>query len=206
MKNKVYLFTRFLLVIVFKIFFSLKITGRENIPRDDGCIIASNHLSYLDPVVLSVACPRILNFMAKEDLFEHWCFRKLITILNAFPIKRGQGDLKAIRFAIEKLKKKGALIIFPEGTRSITGNVVDSTSGVGLLAAKSGVAVIPTLITGTDRSMPVKSKNIFLFTPITVHFSKPLKFSDLHLDLRNKNDYQIFSNKLVERIKELKIK
>jgi len=206
-KNMFYIISRFVLFIVLKLFFFFKVTGREFIPKSGGCIIASNHLSYLDPVVLSVASTRILNFMAKEDLFRgNWFFKKLITVLNAFPIQRGKNDLKAIRLAIDKLKAGDALIIFPEGTRSATGDLKQGESGVSMLAAKAGVPVIPVLIVGTERAMPIKSKNFFLFTPIQVHFAAPLEFKAGPQGAKVKDAYQKFSDELIESIKQIKLK
>jgi 1-acyl-sn-glycerol-3-phosphate acyltransferase len=89
--------------------------------------------------VLSVACPRILSFMSKEELFRNKLFARLISALNAFPLHRGTADLKSIRFAINKLKEGDTLIIFPEGTRSTSGAVNEGHEGVAMLAAKAGV-------------------------------------------------------------------
>ncbi|MFH2138805.1 MAG: lysophospholipid acyltransferase family protein [Candidatus Omnitrophota bacterium] len=200
-----YLSVRFILHGFYKICFFFKATGRKFVPKSGGCIIASNHLSYLDPMVLSIASPRILNFLAKRDLFKGF-FGVMISALNAFPVERGKGDLKAIRTSLGKLKDGKALIVFPEGTRSTNGQIKDAESGVGMLAAKSGVAVVPTYIIGTDLALPAKEKKFSLFIPISVHFAAPLSFDGLGLDPKNKNDYQIFADKVIESIRELKSK
>ncbi len=202
-----YIIARAFLFVFLKFFFFFKVTGRENIPKTGGCIIASNHLSYLDPVVLSVASPRILSFMAKDDLFQRWrLFNMLITALNAFPVKRGRGDLKAIRLAIDMLKSGKTLIIFPEGSRSSTGRLKSGESGIGMLSAKADVCVVPALIEGTDQGMPVGTREIFLFKPFQVHFGKPLRYKELNLNPREKGDYQIFADKVIAAVKSIKNK
>lgn len=205
-KNNIfYIICRFFLYVFLKMFFFFKTTGRKNLPRRGGCIIASNHLSYFDPIVLSVASPRILSFMAKQELFEKgWFFPGLIRALNAFPLQRGSADMKSIRFAINTLKNGGTLIIFPEGTRSKEGKVIEPQAGVSMLAAKANVPVIPTLIEGTDMAIPVHAKKISLFKPIDVHFSKPMFFREFRKNGELKAEYSRFSKAIIDEIKLLK--
>lgn len=205
MGNSFYLFCRFMLFIILKIFFSFRVKGRSFVPPSGGCIIASNHLSYLDPIVLSVASPRILSFMAKKELFsEHGkIFKWLITALNAFPLERGTADLKAIRFAINKLKSGHCLIVFPEGTRGSSGAVKNPQAGVSMLAAKADVPVVPAFIIGSDKALPAKSKKVTFFTPMSVKFGPPLIFKPDPSKNDIKADYQAFSNLVIEQIKLL---
>jgi len=205
MGNSFYLFCRFLLFIKLKLLFSFKVKGRGFVPPKGGCIIASNHLSYLDPIVLAVASPRVLSFMAKKELFsEHGKFFKwIITALNAFPLERGTADLKAIRFAINKLKKGHCLIVFPEGTRGSSGELRDPQSGVSMLAAKAKVPVIPAFITGSDKALPAKSKKISFFTPMSARFGPMLTFKRDTSRNDIKADYQMFSKQIVEQIRVL---
>lgn len=204
--NNFYIFCRFLLFIFLKTFFFFKSSGRENLPKKGGCIIASNHLSYFDPIVLSVASPRILSFMSKKELFKQRFFARLITALNAFPLERDTADLKSIRFAINLLKDGGTLIIFPEGTRSRGGDIKDPLPGVSMLAAKAKVPVIPTFIEGTDNAMPVEKKKICFFKPISVQFSKPLFFTQKESNSNLKADYERFSQEIIAEIKKIKTK
>ncbi len=203
--NKFYIFCRFLLFISFKTLFFFKSSGRENLPKKGGCIIASNHLSYLDPIVLSIASPRILSFMAKQELFENPFFGGLISALNAFPLERGTADLKSIRFAINKLKDEGTLIIFPEGTRSTSGKIKEGQAGVSMLAVKSKSPVVPTYIEGTDIALPSGSKKIRFFVPLSVHFGKPMYFTPGPSKEKLKEEYQQFSRDIIAEIQKLKI-
>ena len=177
-------------------------------PKKGGCIIASNHLSYLDPIVLAVGSPRILSFMAKKELFSHHglVFKWVISALNAFPLDRGNADLKAMRFAINKLKQGNTLIIFPEGTRSRSGEVKDAQAGVGMLAAKADVVVIPAYIKGSDKALPAETKKISFFSPISVIFGPALKFRKDDSSKDIKAQYQAFSSEIIKQIKELENK
>jgi 1-acyl-sn-glycerol-3-phosphate acyltransferase len=141
----------------------LKITviGKENIPRQGGYILASNHLSNLDPILLGVvSCPRELHFMAKEELFKNPLAGFILKRVHAFPLKRDSADLTAIKEAIRRVRKGQAILLFPEGTRQSAGKFGEPLPGVGFLAQKLNVPVIPALITGTDQAMPKGAKGI----------------------------------------------
>ena len=161
--------------IFFKIFFFFESEGEEFIPRKGGVILASNHLSYLDPIALGVAAPRRLSFMAKEELFRNRFFSFLIRILGAFPVKRGYGDIKALRNAVDIVKGGKVLVVFPQGTR--TSRKEDGIKpGIGIIVRKSGVPVVCCRIRGTDIVLPSEGKKIHLFRKIKVSFSEPLHF------------------------------
>ncbi len=201
-----YVFCRFLLFLFFSSFFSFKVSGRKYLPKKGGCIIASNHLSNLDPIILSLASPRILSFMAKKELFAgNKVFAWLISSLNAFPVDREKADLKSVRQAIEKLKKQGrTMIVFPEGTRSRDGNIHGAQPGLGLLAAKSGVPVVPALIIGTNDALPADTNKFQLFKKLEVRFGEPLVFEKTAADLEGKDRYLDFSQKALDSVKKLK--
>jgi 1-acyl-sn-glycerol-3-phosphate acyltransferase len=123
----------------------------ENIPKTGGAVIASNHISVLDPPVLGVALPRQVHFMAKQELFANPVFAWVIKKLNAFPVHRGAADRVAIRKALSLLEQQKLVGIFPEGTRSKTGVLGAAEPGVALIAAKAGAPIIPTAIFGTNQ-------------------------------------------------------
>ncbi|MCQ9208896.1 MAG: 1-acyl-sn-glycerol-3-phosphate acyltransferase, partial [Omnitrophica bacterium] len=169
-----YLIVRAIAIILFKFLFRLQVNGLENIPGKGAFILAVNHTSYLDPPVLAAACPRIVSFLAKEELFENKLFAAFITGLNAFPLKSQSGDMKSLRWAIGILKRGKALIIFPEGRRTPDGKLDKPLSGVGLLAAKAVVPVIPAFIQGANKALPIESKFIRL-EQIRVYFGRPIR-------------------------------
>ena len=145
---------KFLCTVFFKILFNFEVTGRENIPPSGGFIFASNHVSFLDPLALGVASPRRLSFMAQHDLFFNSLFGGLISRLGAFAVRRGAPDLAAFREAMRRISEGAALVIFPEGQRVVKGESVEPGAGVGFLAQKLNVPVIPAFIKGTDVALP----------------------------------------------------
>jgi 1-acyl-sn-glycerol-3-phosphate acyltransferase len=123
-----YYILKYIGYLLFRLFFNMKIYGVDNIPKYGSVIVASNHLSYLDPVVLGIAARRKLNFVAKEELFDYFLFGDLISFVGAFPLgKKGVESAKAIKEAIRRLRKGKAVVIFPEGTRSLTGKIQKGT-------------------------------------------------------------------------------
>jgi 1-acyl-sn-glycerol-3-phosphate acyltransferase len=176
--------------------FRFRATGKENIPQKGGFLIASNHASYLDPVMVGVACPRLLNYMARHDLFNNAAFAWILKYSRAFPVKRKSADLGAIKEAIRRLKNGEGLLVFPEGGRQASVYVSEPEAGVGFLAAKSGVPVIPAFVSGTDRAWPRHARFIKPATKISVHFGK-----QIHIEGRM--PYQDIARKIMENIRHL---
>jgi 1-acyl-sn-glycerol-3-phosphate acyltransferase len=148
------------------IIIGFRIKGKENIPADGPCIIASNHVDFYDPLFLASAMPkRVLFFMAKQSLFEIPVFGRIIKMLGAFPVSRGEGDVSAIRRSVAILKENKTLAMFPEGTRSGTGELLQGLDGVGLIAERSKAPIIPVRL--------VKIKKRFRRTTLII-IGKPL--------------------------------
>ena len=141
----------FLVRIAMYIWYDLRIEGKKNIPKGKAFVYASNHRSYADPVLVTLAGRGRFSFMAKTELFQKKAFGWLIRQLGAFPVERGKGDMEAIDKAINNVQNGVNLLIFPEGTRSTDGRVGRGKTGVALIAAKAGVDVIPVGITFTGK-------------------------------------------------------
>ena len=201
--NLLYRSLRLLGVVLTKILFRLKVTGREEIPRTGAFILVSNHVSYLDPVVLGVASFRELHFMAKETLFRNPLFGMLIRSLNAFPLRREEQDPASLREALHQLHRGKVLVVFPEGGRSRTGDLGPARPGIGLLASHSGVAVVPVYLSGTDRALP-RSGCFIRPVPVSVHFGKALFFEGDSDKGHRREAYQAFADKLMDRLREIK--
>ncbi len=121
--------------------------------------MASNHLSYLDPIIVGVACPRLnLNYMARHNLFRNPCLAWLLTEVHVFPVKRNSADFKALKEAMRRVNQEKGLLLFPEGTRQVSGKFGEPEPGIGFLAVKLKVPVIPVLVRGTDQAWPRKTK------------------------------------------------
>ncbi|MBU2701025.1 1-acyl-sn-glycerol-3-phosphate acyltransferase [Sporomusaceae bacterium BoRhaA] len=159
---------------IFSVFFRYRVTGKENLPKQGGYIIAANHLSLWDPPLVATPIPAHLHYMAKQELFQIPVFSAIIRGLGTFPVKRATADRLAIRTAINLLKAGEVVGIFPEGTRSKNGKLQKPEAGLELIASKAGVPVIPVAIMGTN----LLFRNGNIFPRFEVHFGKAIYPSD----------------------------
>lgn len=190
-----YKFFRFIFWLFAKIYLRLKVIGKNNFPKTGGLIVASNHVSYLDPVLVGVSADREINFMAKKELFSNPIMSKLLWSWHVFPVKRDSADLFAIKEAIRRVKKGEGLLIFPEGTRQSGKEFGKPEEGVGFLVSKLNVPVIPVYVSGTDQALP-KDAKFLKPKKVSVHFGKPILFE-------RRTSYQDIAVKIMEEIKKL---
>jgi len=160
---------------VWKLYGRWRVIGRDYIPATGPVIIASNHVSFLDPPLVGAAIMRECAFMARHDLFHGRFFGWYLPRLGAFPIHREAADRQAIRTALNALSRGLVLVLFPEGTRSIDGQLQAGEAGVALLVQKSGAPVIPTAVIGPERMLPVDAKRMTR-VPLKCVFGQPLHF------------------------------
>lgn len=165
-----YKFLKVLFTILFGIGLRLHVDGKENIPKDGGLVMASNHLSLLDPPVIGTAATRKVYFMAKQELFVP-ILGTIYKMLGAFPVRRGGADRTAIKHGIDILQKGHVLAIFPEGTRSKTGKLGKAEPGALMMASKARAAIIPTCVIGTDFRREGR-----IWPKVSVRFGKPMYF------------------------------
>ena len=165
----------YFLKVCSRLWFPFTLYGQENIPRAGGFIFASNHLSNLDPLLIGLSLDRPISYMAKDALFKNKAFGFLMRRVWVFPVKRGTADIGALREAIRRLKAGSPLVLFPQGTRRKSGDqsLERLHPGVGFIAARSGVPVVPVLITGSDQVLPPGAKG-FRRHPITLTIGKPV--------------------------------
>lgn len=167
-------------------------------------LFASNHISYFDPPAVSITLPREVHFVAKDSLFRIWWLGPLIRYLNAFPIKRGVFDREAMATATSLLDGGQSVLIFPEGGRIAGGELGAARSGVGYLAVRSGVPVIPVYLEGTNRLRDC----FFRKTAVRVVHGKPIRIPAALLDeYRSQDDravYRRHSDMVMAAIQALK--
>lgn len=135
--------------VYLSVVFGFKITGHENVPDAGPVIVVANHASAFDPIALACACSRQINFMAKAELFENPIAASFLRGLHAFPVRRGRVDREAYRQSMDILKAGGVLGMFPEGTRSATGELQEAHPGAARFAIQTGTPVVPAAVVGT---------------------------------------------------------
>ncbi|MEX0787058.1 MAG: lysophospholipid acyltransferase family protein [Dehalococcoidia bacterium] len=127
-----------------------EVVGRENVPLEGPLILASNHLNNADPPAIALALPRLPTYMAKREMIRWPVLGPAFKWFGAFPVRRGEADLSALRTAGEVVNDGKMLVMFPEGTRSRTGGLTQGHAGTGLIALRTGAPVLPVAITGTE--------------------------------------------------------
>lgn len=145
-------------------FYRIKVIGKENVPKQGGVLLCTNHIDNLDPPVVGITCPRSVHFMAKEELFEVPVLKTVLPKVNAFPIKRGMSDRQALRKALSILKAGKVVGLFPEGTRSKDGELQEGLAGAGFFALRGEAAVVPCAIIGPYK--PLKRLKVVYGKPI----------------------------------------
>jgi len=190
-----YCVCKFMAFLLSKFFFRVRVFGVENIPQKGGFILASNHVSYLDPVVIGSVISRKLNYMAKQDLFLNHFVSWFLLQLGVFPVKRDSADFSGLKEAMRRVKNGSGLLLFPEGTRISDGIPVKPQPGIGFLAAKLGVPVVPAFIEGSQKALPKHSK-----------FIKPIRISVYfgeQIFAERKLPYQDTASRIMENIRQL---
>lgn len=189
-------FVRYATILAYKLFYNFKIEGWENVPKEEGFIIASNHRSYADPVLLTMPVRKPVTYMAKEELFKNPVFAAFIRSLGAFPVKRGAGDMKVIDDCVEILHSGRNVVIFPEGTRSKENKVGRGKTGVALIAAKSGADVLPMGVCFEGEKLHFRSR-------LTLRIGKIIKAEELDVGDGSPKELKKAKKLIMDSITEL---
>jgi 1-acyl-sn-glycerol-3-phosphate acyltransferase len=152
---------RFSIRVIFRLLYRVEAFNMDKTPVKGRLIICSNHISYVDPVIIGAFIPRCIYFMAKKELYSNKLLSSLVTFLNAFPVKRQAFDRNAFRKSIEILENDNALGLFPEGTRSTDGVLREGKKGIGFISVYTGASILPIALSGANKIIQKPHKRIF---------------------------------------------
>ncbi|WP_442594575.1 lysophospholipid acyltransferase family protein [Neobacillus sp. D3-1R] len=186
----IYSFVRSVVGGILKPTYRIKTLGLENFPQEGGVLLCTNHIHNFDPPVVGITAPRPVHFMAKEELFSVPILGKVVPHLNAFPVKRGMSDREALRKGLNILKEGKVLGLFPEGTRSKTGELGKGLAGAGFFALRTDAKVVPCAIIG-----PYKT-----FQTLKVVYGKPISMDELR---SSKASVEEVTDTIMNSIKQL---
>lgn len=184
---------KFILGPIFKIYYNPIIIGKENILKDGPILLAGNHKHLYDQCLSIISTKRYIRYMAKKEYFDNkktaWFFRKT----GCISVDRSKKDSKAVHEAIETLKNRGAIGLFPEGTRNKTAEfLLPFKFGTVSMAAKTGAAIVPFGITGDYK---FRSKNLM------IRYGKPFYVGNMSLEEANKKLYNEVKKLMKENLK-----
>jgi 1-acyl-sn-glycerol-3-phosphate acyltransferase len=187
------------------IHFHASVSGVENIPSQGGFIIASNHASLLDPPIVGAFIPRQICAFARKTLWKRGLASWWLDAVGVIPVDRdGGSDVNAIRRVLHVLQANRGVIVFPEGTRTTTGELQRPKAGVGLMACRTGVPVVPARIFGTFEAFG-RNQPLRLGTPIAVVFGPPLLPADYDDRTAGKERYEQASERIMAAIAALEL-
>ena len=194
--------------VMFKLYFRWRVYGAENVPTNGSVILASNHASYLDPPLVGSGLPRDINYLARESLFRFPIVGAILRSWNSVPVDRDGGGAKGLKMILDRLLQGGAIILFPEGTRTRDGKLQPARSGIGLTVIKSIAPVIPVRVFGTFEAY---GRHMKFPRPrrVVVKYGKPMLFSALRSEAetcskpRLKEIYQQVADEIMAEIAKL---
>ncbi len=205
MKPKnMHLFYRFILATtwsIFKLFYRLEIFGTKNFGIGHA-IIAANHASYLDPPLVAISSPDEIVFLARESLFKSFFLGKLIRALNSYPVSGGTTDVRIFKMILQLLHQGKKVLIFPEGSRSLDGEIQPLKEGIGFLTLKSGAPIIPTYVHGTHKIWGRNRKLPRFFGKTACVFGSPIYYHEFS-HLSKKEAFMAINAKLENALHSL---
>ncbi|HEY5297327.1 MAG TPA: lysophospholipid acyltransferase family protein [Verrucomicrobiae bacterium] len=193
---------------LYTIYFRWRVFNAERVPQTGGVILASNHASFLDPPLVGSGLRRPINYLARASLFRYpgvgWLLRKW----NSVPVDRAGGGAAGLKAILDRLLAGGAIILFPEGTRTKDGQLQPARSGIGLTVIKSDAVVIPVRTFGTFECYNRKIK-FHLPKPLAVKYGEPMRFEKLRAEAKTcskarlKEIYQEVADEIMAAIAKL---
>ncbi len=149
------------------------VTGLENFPKKGPALIVINHLGDADAVLLGASIPAVIEGMGKIELNEHWLAGSVLRAYGVIWVHRGRPDRKAIRAALDGLAEGRMVALAPEGRESVRGSLEEGTEGAAFLAMKSGAAIVPVAMTGTENDTIYGNLKRWKRSRVTLTVGKP---------------------------------
>ncbi|MBP6602101.1 MAG: 1-acyl-sn-glycerol-3-phosphate acyltransferase [Verrucomicrobiales bacterium] len=191
-----------------KIVCSYRVQNIEGLETGEGgVLIASNHVSFLDPPLIGIAYRTPIYYFARKTLFDNPIANFIFTRVNAIPVNQDKPEISSLKLVIRLLKEGKKVVIFPEGERTLDGKMkTEGEPGVGMIVAKANVPVLPVRLFGPEKALPRGSKKITPH-PVTLVVGKPIEFSDLlnNEEMSTKERYQAISARIMSAIAALEL-
>ena len=170
-----YRFCRLLFRVYFRLYHRGRVYNAGRLPDQGAFILAGNHISFLDPPFFGLACRREAFYMARDTLFRNPLANWVLRSWNCVPISRDRGDIGAMRTVLRMLAEGKAVLMFPEGTRSQDGKLQEARAGIGMIAARANVPIVPMRIFGTDQALP-RGTTIPRPARVEIKFGEPFTY------------------------------
>ena len=187
----------------FRTIFGLRIIGAENLVTEGSVLVASNHESFLDPPLIGNLYKTEMYFLARKTLFKgpaKWVYPRW----NAIPVDQDRPDMASLKTIIRRLKEGHRVLVFPEGARTLDGELGPAAPGVGLIAAKSGAVIQPVRIRGAREALPRGSSRI-RFARISVTVGKPIRLTpeEIKQASSGKEGYDLIAKRIMAAIADI---
>lgn len=195
-----YGFFHYLAATVHSMWFRGEVVGTENFPASGPYLIASNHASHLDPPFVGSQIARQMRFFARKTLWSNRVMSWWLDQVETIPVERDSGDIGAIKRVLQALKEDRAVVLFPEGTRSPDGQLQKAKGGVGFMACKTGVPVVPCRVFGSFEAFGKGAKIPRFGTPVSIVFGPPIPASDYDDPSAGKARYEVAAQRIMDRI------
>ena len=187
-----------------KLFFRFRILHRERMIQSGPVILAMNHQSYLDPPLAGNACDRAIYFLARRTLLNVPLLGRLLPKLNVIPVDQEGIDRRALKALIQVVRAGNGALVFPEGSRTLDGELQPGLPGIGLVIAKTRAPVVPLRIFGAHEALP-RGKSRLRLHPITVVVGEPIYFSDADFAGTGKEIYGQLSQRVMDAIAQIRL-
>ena len=198
-----YGFFHYLAGEIHDMWFRGEVVGTENFPAEGSFLIAANHASHLDPPLVGSQIAKQMRFFARKSLWDNRLIGWWLSQVETIAVERDSGDVGAIKRVLQALKEDRAIVLFPEGTRSPNGKLQKPKAGVGLMACKTGVPVVPCRVFDSFEACG-KGQLIPKFgTPVSIVFGQPLAASDYDDPTLGKARYETAAQRIMDRIAAL---